>query len=81
MPEDTLTTLLNRIRNDFTYHEPDYTARLIHEDARRAFREFAYKLVTTFGPHNTREMSLAITELERCSFWVHANIARNKHAG
>ena len=76
---DDLEKLLGRVRHDFTYHTPNEVARLLHEDTRRVFREFAYRLVT-HGPAPTREMSLALTALEEASFWAHENIARNSEA-
>lgn len=64
-----------QIENNFKYHAPKegqpelYTA--IHEKA----KELAY-LIDAKCP-NSREMSLAMSNLEQAMMWANASIARN----
>ncbi len=64
-----------KIETAFTYHahkpgQPEkYTA------LRDKAKELAYLIDSTCPP--SREASLALTNLEQCSFWANASIARN----
>jgi hypothetical protein len=68
--------LQERIENDFTYHAPkgDQTNR--YTQLRNAGREVAY-LILKLTPES-REQSLALTNLEQAIFWANASIARNE---
>lgn len=71
MPED----LRARITNDFTYHPPrDDAQRQLYSDLRQRYKDLAYFLVDNV-PHG-RELSTALTDLERSSMMANAGIAR-----
>lgn len=65
-----------QIENNFTYHSPikDQPAR--YEIIRSKAKELAY-LIDSSCP-NSREKSLAMTQLEQAIFWANASIARNE---
>jgi len=62
------------IERRFTYHRPEGGKIVEHEDVRKFYKDFAYRLAAFLPP--CRETSLAFTELEASSFWAHAAIAR-----
>jgi hypothetical protein len=65
-----------RIDNNFKYHEPhgDQSSRfvLIRDEAGRFAR-----LLSKYVPES-RELALAMTNLEQAVFWANAGIARNE---
>lgn len=69
------------IKTRFDYHAPDEKTRELHNKVREITKEFATTINKIPGPEMqgamTREMALAFTALEECSFWLHAHIARN----
>lgn len=67
-----------KLENNFTYH-PIKTELLQdhrYQEIRRNAKEFA-ELLYQFCPPS-RELSLAITNLEQSVFWANAAIARNE---
>ncbi len=64
------------IENRFTYHAPfgDQTER--YQDIRDLAKKLAY-LILEKTP-DSREQSLALTNLEQAVFWANAAIARNE---
>lgn len=67
-----------KLDNNFTFH-PVKTEMLQnhrYEEIRRNAKEFA-ELLYQFCPPS-RELSLAITNLEQTVFWANASIARNE---
>lgn len=64
------------LNNRFTYHKPinDQTQR--YEDIRRNAYTLAQFLVVSCP--DSRELSLALTNLEQAVFWANAAIARNE---
>ena len=64
------------LENRFTYHVPigDQTER--YELIRNAYKELA-KTIVGYCPES-RELSLALTNLEQSVFWANASIARNE---
>lgn len=67
-----------KLDNNFTFH-PVKTEELQshrYEEIRRNAKEFA-ELLYQFCPPS-RELSLAITNLEESVFWANASIARNE---
>jgi hypothetical protein len=65
-----------RIESDFTYHPPkgDQTAR--YEHLRDTAKALAYHIVEMTP--ESREQSLALTNLEQAVMWANAAIARNE---
>lgn len=66
----------DRIENSFTYHPPKEGQSEKYEALRTKAKELAY-LIEELCP-NSREKSLALTQLEGCSMWANASIARNE---
>ncbi len=70
------------IENNFRYHAPkpaapDFTAQSDrYEVIRSEAKKFAELLVTLCPP--SRELSVALTELETSVMWANASIARNE---
>ena len=66
--------------NRFTYHKPFGSQGKRYEDLRWQAKQFA-ALIYEHCPES-RERSLAITNVEQASMWANASIARNeKQAG
>ena len=65
----------DEIRNRVEYHAPSPEAILRHNAVRRAI-EYAMIEINTNVP-DSREKSVAMTELETAMFWANAGIARN----
>ena len=68
---------MERIENDFKYHKPND----VNQTNRYGFVRFgchslARHLLTICPP--SRELSLALTNLEQVMFWANAAIARNE---
>ena len=72
MPE----TDIARVENTFTYHAPfgDQVER--YEEIRDDAKSLAYSFMVRCPP--SRELSLALTNLEQAVFWANAAIARNE---
>ncbi|WP_244660841.1 Acb2/Tad1 domain-containing protein [Paenibacillus sp. CFBP 13594] len=64
------------IENNFSYHSPKEGQPRKYEQIRNAAKELAYLLEDTVP--NSREKSLAMTNLEQAVFWANAGIARNE---
>lgn len=64
------------IENNFSYHAPKEGQPAKYEDIRNKAKELAY-LIDEAVP-NSREKSLAMTNLEQSVFWANAGIARNE---
>lgn len=65
-----------KIEHNFTYHPPKTDeVVLAHEQTREAFRNLA--LYVDRNIPDSREKSLAITNLEQAMMWSTAAIARN----
>jgi hypothetical protein len=64
------------IENNFKYHAPVDDQQARYEENRLLFRALANRLSTTCPP--SRELSLALTNLEQAQFWANASIARNE---
>ncbi len=64
------------IDNRFDYHAPDEIARAQHERVRAAAKDLATVLNEVLP--ESREKSLAVTNLEQAMFWANAAIARGK---
>jgi hypothetical protein len=62
------------IEKSFTYHSPKEGPEKYNK-IRKAFKELAY-LIDEEVP-NSREKSVAMTNLETANFWANAGIARN----
>lgn len=69
---------LKQLNVAFTYHPPkgDQTQRYVH--IRDGGRQLAEQLVHLCPA--SRELSLALTNLEQAIFWANAAIARNEEA-
>jgi len=63
------------IENNFSYHAPKDGQPGKYEDLRKKAKELAY-LVAALCP-DSREKSLAMTNLEQSVMWANASIARN----
>lgn len=64
-----------QIENNFSYHSPMPWQPEIYHKIREKAKELAY-LIDELAP-NSREKSLAMTNLEQAVFWANAAIARN----
>jgi len=65
-----------QIENNFTYHPPKPGQLERYEAIRAKFKELALFIIDN-TPYS-REQSLALTELEKASFFANAAIARNE---
>lgn len=66
-----------QIENNFKYHAPKDGQAEKYEEIRAQAKALAEKLVTLCPP--SRELSLALTELESSVMWANAAIARNEN--
>lgn len=64
-----------QIENNFKYHAPKEGQPEKYEKLRWEAKQLAY-LIDELCP-NSREKSIAMTELETAIFWANASIARN----
>ncbi|OCX65131.1 hypothetical protein BFM98_07165 [Lysinibacillus sp. AR18-8] len=64
-----------QIENNFKYHSPKEGQPAKYEAIRKKAKELAY-LIDEVCP-NSRERSVAITNLETAVMWANASIARN----
>ncbi|CAM3923358.1 MULTISPECIES: Acb2/Tad1 domain-containing protein [Paenibacillus] len=64
-----------QIENNFSYHSPKPGQPDTYEAIREKAKEMAY-LIDKLVP-NSREKSLAMTNLEQAVFWANAGVARN----
>ncbi len=70
--------LVNRIDNDFAYHPPINTPRAnLHDSVRKKTKELALFFVNNCPL--SRELSLALTNLEVAMFWANSAIARQQN--
>lgn len=68
--------LVAQIANNFAYHAPEGDQVKRYGEVRDAFRTLATFLSTQCP--ESRELSVAMTELETANFWANASIARNE---
>lgn len=69
--------LLERARNNFEHHPPCNDLEIAqHETVREVCRGVAKALIDICP--ESRELSLALTNLEQAMFWANAALARNK---
>lgn len=61
--------------NNFRYHAPQPGQPEIYQEIREKAKELAYLIDDLVL--NSREKSLAMTNLEQAVFWANAGIARN----
>lgn len=66
----------NRIDNAFTFHPAQADQPNRYAAVRRLCRTLAHEL-TTLAPES-RELSIALTNLEQVMYWTNAAIARNE---
>lgn len=64
-----------QIENNFRYHAPQPGQPEIYQEIREKAKELAYLIDDLVL--NSREKSLAMTNLEQAVFWANAGIARN----
>ena len=75
MPQSaTDKALAERIENDFTYHAPHGDQPERYQRIRNEAKTLALT-IATFCP-DSRERSLALTNLEQAVMWANASIAR-----
>ena len=67
---------IERLRNNFTYHAPKDGQPARYEAIRHEGAKLAETLSTLCPP--SRELSLALTNLEQAIMWANAAIARNE---
>lgn len=72
MPKENL---LKQIDNNFTYHPPKEGQAELYTSLREDAKKLAIRFVEECP--ESRELSLAITNLEQAMFWANAAIARN----
>ena len=68
--------VFDRLNNDFVYHKPIGNQPERYEHIRAKAKELAETLVALCP--QSRELSVALTELETSIFWANASIARNE---
>jgi len=68
-------SMKQQIENNFTYHAPKEGQPERYTAIRKKAKELAY-LIDELCP-NSREKSVAVTNLETAVFWANASIARN----
>ena len=73
MADRDLTT---RIQNDFTDHPPFGTQPQRYAILREQAKDLAGLMIASCP--DSRELSLALTNLEQAVFWANASIARNE---
>jgi hypothetical protein len=73
-PARSLTS--DDLRNRFTHHPPKGDQAERYEKVRSSALSFANLLTENCPP--SRELSLALTNLEQAVFWANASIARNE---
>lgn len=66
----------DQIDNNFTYHAPKEGQQEKYEKLRSKAKELAY-MIDELTPQS-REQSVALTQLETAVFWANAAIARNE---
>jgi len=64
------------MNNIFSYHAPKGDQQSRYQELREAAKEFAM-LIDELCP-DSREKSVAFTQLETACFWANASIARNE---
>lgn len=67
--------LIEQIENHFKYHAPKDGQPEKYNELRAKAKEFAY-LINDLCP-DSKEKSLALTNLEQSVMWANASIARN----
>lgn len=68
--------VVERLENDHTYHAPTGTQAARYEAIRALAFAFATEL--TYLCPESRELSLALTNIEQAVFYANASIARNE---
>lgn len=71
-----MADLTERIESDFTYHPPKGDQVERYAMIRAAAKTLAHDIVTITP--ESREQSLALTNLEQAVMWANAAIARNE---
>jgi hypothetical protein len=66
----------NKLAKNFTYHAPKPGQPERYEAIRAKAKELAELLTASCPP--SRELSVALTELETAAMWANAAIARNE---
>jgi hypothetical protein len=66
----------DQIENNFTYHAPKGDQQERYESIREHARDLAH-IINSSTP-DSREKSLALTNLEQAVMWANAAIARNE---
>ena len=75
MPEITEKDRI-RIENTFTYHSPKGDQQERYKEIRGKAKDLAYEIALSCP--ESREKSLAMTNLEQAVMWANASIARNE---
>ena len=65
-----------KLENNFKYHTPKGNQAARYEEIRLQAKNFAKALIKFCPP--SRELSIALTELETAVMWANASIARNE---
>lgn len=68
--------VINQIDNNFRYHAPKEDQIGRYQDIRDEAKRLA--LLIAMACPNSREKSLALTNLEQAVMWANASIARNE---
>lgn len=74
---ESFNRIMEDLENRFSYHAPAGTQTIRYENIRQKAKEIAIMLEALCP--TSRELSLAITNLEQCVFWANAAIARHEH--
>jgi hypothetical protein len=68
--------VVERIENSFTYHAPTAMQVVKYGELRARAKALALEMCSLCPP--SRELSLALTNLEQAVMWANAAIARNE---
>ena len=69
-------SIVRRIENNFSYHAPKEDQSERYEKIRSEAKKFALLLCESCPP--SRELSLALTNLEECVMEANASVSRNE---
>ena len=76
MTEESFVEFMKDLDNKFSYHAAKENQCVRYENIRQSAKDM-YTMLNSLCPCS-RELSLALTNLEQCVMWANASIARNE---